>query len=77
MGVPQFVVQGAGCGSHAYAWQKYEIANIVDQVQVDVQHGGRAVGFGNHHVGVPQFVVQGAGCGSHAYAWQKYEIANI
>ncbi|KAG1385526.1 hypothetical protein G6F59_017348 [Rhizopus arrhizus] len=49
----------------------------MDQVQVDVQHGGRAVGFGNHHVGVPQFVVQGAGCGSHACAWQKYEGADI
>ncbi|MNM67158.1 hypothetical protein D3C81_786780 [compost metagenome] len=39
--------------------------DFVDQVQVDVQHGGCAVGFGDDDVRVPQFVVQGFGCGAH------------
>ena len=37
--------------------------DLVDQVQVDVQHGGGGVGLGDHDVGVPQLVEQGAWCG--------------
>ena len=48
--------------------------DLVDQVQVDVQHGGGGVGLGDHDVGVPQLVEQGAWCG-HAgvpvMRWKK------